>query len=76
MQHLNIESRRKYENIHGSVHWWKRHRKEKTEAREIGYIQDEWKRGGNKEAIRTWYRTEGDQYFCEYTFLQLLLLES
>lgn len=21
------------------------------------------------EVIRTWYRTEGDQYFCEYTFL-------
>lgn len=55
-----MESRRKYENIYGSVHWWKRHRKKKTEAREIGYIQNEWKRGRNKEAIRTWYRTEED----------------
>lgn len=41
MSYVTIESRRKYGNIHGSVHWWKRHGKENIEAREIGYIQDE-----------------------------------
>lgn len=57
LQYVTIEARRKYKRLYmyllicgkdiGRI---------KQKLKRLILYKDEWKRGGNKEAIRTWYR--------------------